>query len=160
MQKLWASEQKLNLVHLLENIIWIQFFFWLLCYAWNTKASVLKWKLWNLYVYLYVCLSMNINSVHPLYATVMKSLERSWCCFSVPPRGFLSEAFKRRDPDGSSVRLMTGDITFSQVRGHLINPHKKAFCAKMPTSCTDHTPQRVEPCLLYPFTPMALNSQG
>ncbi|XP_023386538.1 bifunctional epoxide hydrolase 2 [Pteropus vampyrus] len=30
------------------------------------------------------------------------------------PGGFLSEAFKRGGPDGSSVRLMTGEITFSQ----------------------------------------------
>nr|KAF6400916.1 epoxide hydrolase 2 [Rousettus aegyptiacus] len=34
-------------------------------------------------------------------------------CF-MQRRGFLSEAFKRGGPDGSSVRLMTGEITFSQ----------------------------------------------
>ncbi|KAF3818428.1 hypothetical protein GH733_011845 [Mirounga leonina] len=36
---------------------------------------------------------------------------------SALPRGFLKEAFRRGGPDGSSARLMRGEITFSQIFG-------------------------------------------
>lgn len=82
-------------------------------------------------------LSMDRNSVCPLHAAVMKSSEHPCCCSFVSSRGFLKEAFRRGGPDGSSARLMRGEITFSQVKGHFIDPLKKAFCAHMPISRTD-----------------------
>lgn len=38
--------------------------------------------------------------------------------FLVSPRGFLNDPFLKEGPDGPIARLMKGQITFSQVRGH------------------------------------------
>lgn len=41
-------------------------------------------------------------------------------------------------PDGSSARMMKGEITFSQVWRHLIDPLEKVFCNYTPISPADH----------------------
>lgn len=101
---------------------------------------------------------MDRNSVCSLHAAVMKSSEHPCCCFFVSSRGFLREAFQRGGPDGSSARLMRGEITFSQVRGHFINPLRRHSVPTCPSPTLTRSSLRADPPCL-PHLVLVLASQ-